>query len=136
MNTLNVINAYKHGPMWVFDEPNYNLVKEPFVAGADTFLDYATDNGKKVTLLFSVNQFPGSQFQLRFTNDESGGGYYTEVMTNREMWLCAATRHYFQGEMPKVIYVQCVMNTNESLITATQEELKNWGKETTSEQKL
>ena len=129
MNTLNVINAYKDNRTWVFDEPEYGLVKEPFIAGADTFLDYATNNANKVTLLFSVNKFPGAQFQLRFNDDESGGGYYTEVITNRKMWLCAATRHYFGGKMPKEINVQCVMNTNESLITATSEDLKNWGKE-------
>jgi hypothetical protein len=28
--------------MWVFDDPSLGLVKEPFVGGADTMIDYAT----------------------------------------------------------------------------------------------
>jgi hypothetical protein len=39
MNDINVISPYKHHGMWVFDDPRVRLVQEPFVAGADTWID-------------------------------------------------------------------------------------------------
>jgi hypothetical protein len=109
MNSLSVINAYKHGPMWVFDEPNYNLVKEPFVAGADTFLDYLAKGDEKISLVFSNRSFPTSDYTLHLQHEESGGGVYDEYTTTSTMWLCAATKHYFGGKMPKEIHVQYIL---------------------------
>lgn len=39
MNAINVISPYKHYGMWVFDDPRVGLNQEPFVAGADTWID-------------------------------------------------------------------------------------------------
>jgi hypothetical protein len=39
MNAINVISPYKHHGMWVFDDPRVGLMLEPFVAGADTWID-------------------------------------------------------------------------------------------------
>ena len=39
MNEINVISPYKHNGMWVFDDPRVDLLQEPFVAGADTWID-------------------------------------------------------------------------------------------------
>jgi hypothetical protein len=39
MNTINVIAPYKHHGQWVFDDPRVGLSQEPFVAGADTWID-------------------------------------------------------------------------------------------------
>jgi len=114
MNTLSVINAYKHGPMWVFDEPNHNLVKEPFVAGADTFLDYLAKGSEKISLVFSDRSFPTVNYTLHLAKEESGGGIYDEYTTTSTMWLCAATRHYFGGKMPKEIHVQYIIPEKET----------------------
>ena len=32
MNEINVISPYKHHGMWVFDDPDVGLNREPFVA--------------------------------------------------------------------------------------------------------
>jgi hypothetical protein len=39
MNEINVILPYKHHGMWVFDDARVGLVQEPFVSGADTWID-------------------------------------------------------------------------------------------------
>jgi len=39
MNEINVIVPYKYQGMWVFDDSRVGLVQEPFVAGADTWID-------------------------------------------------------------------------------------------------
>jgi hypothetical protein len=39
MNAINVIAPYKHHGQWVFDDPRVGLSQEPFVAGADTWID-------------------------------------------------------------------------------------------------
>ena len=39
MNAINVISPYKHHGMWVFDDARVGLVQEPFVSGADTWID-------------------------------------------------------------------------------------------------
>jgi len=39
MNAINVIAPYKHHGQWVFDDPRAGLSQEPFVAGADTWID-------------------------------------------------------------------------------------------------
>jgi hypothetical protein len=42
MNSLMVIVPYKYEGMWVFDDPQVGLQKEPFIAGIDTLIDKAT----------------------------------------------------------------------------------------------
>ena len=39
MKEIYVISSYKHHGMWVFDDPYVGLLQEPFVAGADTWID-------------------------------------------------------------------------------------------------
>ncbi len=39
MNSICAIHPYKYEGLWVFDDPHVGLVKEPFVAGADTIID-------------------------------------------------------------------------------------------------
>jgi prepilin-type N-terminal cleavage/methylation domain-containing protein len=41
-NSIFVIKPYKWECMWVFDDPVVGLVREPFVAGADTMIDVAS----------------------------------------------------------------------------------------------
>ena len=42
MNSIRIISPYKYHGQWVFDDPQVGLVREPFVAGADTLIDRAT----------------------------------------------------------------------------------------------
>jgi hypothetical protein len=66
MNEINVISPYKYHGMWVFDDPRVGLVQEPFVAGADTWIDRVVaevpDADRGFTLIFSSSAFPGHQY--------------------------------------------------------------------------
>jgi hypothetical protein len=44
MNSLFAIAPYKFEGLWVFDDSNAGLSKEPFISGADRILDVITQN--------------------------------------------------------------------------------------------
>jgi hypothetical protein len=64
-NSIFVIKPYKWEGLWVFDDANVGLVKEPFVGGADTMIDVATahiPNAEKgFQAVFSASYFPNGQ---------------------------------------------------------------------------
>jgi hypothetical protein len=99
MNAINVIAPYKHHGMWVFDDPRVGLVREPFVAGADTMIDRVVadiPNAEQgFTLIFSASPFPGHQHRLDWKRGD----------IKLEGWLCPALLLYF-NEAPKHLYVQ------------------------------
>jgi hypothetical protein len=69
MNTINVTSPYKHLGQWVFDDPRVGLLHEPFVAGADTWIDRVVagipDAEQGFTLIFSSMPFPGASIPAR-----------------------------------------------------------------------
>jgi hypothetical protein len=115
MNEINVISPYKFKGQWVFDDPEKELVKEPFVAGADTIIDKLVrdipDAKKGFTLIFSEHMFPGSQTALAWMGAELKGNWYKDRSTGMLGWLCPALMKYFD-EVPQVIYVQVKAVTN------------------------
>lgn len=109
MNAICVIHPYKDQGTWVFDDPAVGLVKEPFVCGADEILDRLTADIPEaeagVTVVFSANPFPGSQFRLDWRREDSGGNWYYQEETGLEGWLCPAMFKYFEAA-PDKIYMQ------------------------------
>lgn len=99
MNSIQVIKPYLYEETWVFDDPTFGLVKEPFVAGIPQIIDAAVaeienaQNGFR--LLFSHQQFPGSVIQLNRLNPEAGGTWYQLEGSEMKGWLCPALFHYF-----------------------------------------
>ncbi len=65
-NSIFVIKPYRWEGLWVFDDEQVGLVKEPFVAGADTLIDVAIERkgianaADGFLLLFSASPFPGA----------------------------------------------------------------------------
>jgi hypothetical protein len=109
MNEINVISPYKHNGMWVFDDPRVDLLQEPFVAGADTWIDRVVADipnaDRGFILIFSGSAFPGHQYRLDWRRGEDGGNWYYSSALDIEGWLCPALFRYF-SEAPKHIYVQ------------------------------
>ena len=109
MNSILAIHPYKHEGLWVFDDPAVGLVKEPFVAGADTIIDRMVEgipnaeNG--VTIIFSAQNFPGSQYELEWRREEIGGNWYYSRKLDLEGWLCPALFKYFETA-PERIFAQ------------------------------
>jgi hypothetical protein len=108
-NSLFVIKPYKWEGLWVFDDPAVGLVREPFVAGADTMIDVATrhiPNAERgFVAIFSAGPFPGAQIVLDWSREEAGGNVYRWPEKDLEGWLCPALFKYFD-QAPKKLYVQ------------------------------
>ncbi len=108
-NAINVIAPYKHHGQWVFDDPARGLRQEPFVAGADTWMDRATASipgaESGFVLVFSAQPFPGHQFHMTRTRLDGGGAWYHSADFQMEGWLCSALLRYFP-EPPAELYAQ------------------------------
>jgi hypothetical protein len=108
-NSIFAIKPYQWEGMWVFDDPNVGLVKEPFVGGADTIIDVATShipNAKEGFIaVFSANYFPDAQIVLDWTHKEGGGNVYRWAEKGMVGWLCPALLKYFVTAPPK-LYLQ------------------------------
>jgi hypothetical protein len=109
MNSLMVIHPYKENGTWMFDDPQTGLVREPFVAGADTIIDRMvegmTDAEAGVTILFSAAPFPGYQHDFEWQRAEHGGNWYHSSEYGAEGWLCPALFKYFDAA-PQRLYIQ------------------------------
>ena len=110
-NALNVIYPYKYGGLWVFDDADAGLDKEPFVEGADVIIDRALE-AKGVTnadagfrLLFSAGEFPRYDVKFTWLRAADGGNYYAAEGSDLEGWLCPALFKYFD-EAPNAIYAR------------------------------
>ena len=108
-NTLFILMPYKYAGAWVFDDPAVGLVKEPFVAGADTMMDRLVsdipDAAKGFRLIFSTVPFPGYAVRLEWSQEEYGGNWYRWAEARMEGWLCPALFKYFP-QAPAEIYVR------------------------------
>ncbi len=71
------ITTYKLNNSWVFDDDDRGLVKEPFVAGADEFLDMIAGKNKTVDLTIASDLFPGVTHIIDRVN-KSGAGLENE----------------------------------------------------------
>ena len=98
-NALLIIEPYRSGGTWVFDDPGRGLTREPFVSGVPEMIDRLVSDVPEAErgfrLLFSSSPFPG--FQAGFTRDctEYGGTWYRLSDPPMEGWLCPALFKYF-----------------------------------------
>lgn len=109
MNAINVIHPYKHKGQWVFDDERVDLIKEPFISGADVIMDHFTQNipgaENGFTLLFSSAPFPGYAAMFERRREEYEGNWYYSPDLDMEGWLCPALFKYFD-QAPNRLYVQ------------------------------
>jgi hypothetical protein len=93
MNAINVIAPYKYHGQWVFDDPRVGLSQEPFVAGADTWIDRVVadipDAERGFTLIFSGASFPGHQYRLDWRREE---GAETGIIPPTSIWKGGCVR--------------------------------------------
>jgi len=109
MNSIMVIHPYKHNGLWVFDDEDKGLVKEPFVFGADAIIDLGVkdipDAKDGFNLIFAAIPFPGHQYSFERREAEAGGYFYYSQQLKKKGWLCPALFKYFD-KAPPVIYAQ------------------------------
>ena len=121
---INMIYPYCVGTLWVFDDPDTGLVKEPFVKGSSTIIDlmfyriaedpayFLYREEGYATLLFSdKNVFKGSSHNVFFLErgkEEDGGCWYKEAVSGQEGWLCPQLFKYFDSP-PETIYAKLIV---------------------------
>ena len=108
--TTFVIEPYRYRAMWVFDDAEREVVREPFVRGVPEMIDIlikdipdAKENGFR--LMFSAEPFDGHAMHLDWRRAERGGNWYHNAQFDKEGWLCPVLYKYFE-EAPKRIYVK------------------------------
>ena len=110
-NAINVIYPYKWEGLWVFDDEDVGLVKEPFVEGADTAIDRALEmkglqNPESgFRLMFSAGEFPRYDVRFDWVREGEGGNWYRSEDFDMEGWLCPALLEYFD-KAPRHIYAR------------------------------
>ena len=110
-NAIQVIHPYKWEGLWVFDDPQTELSREPFIEGADAIIDQVVA-GKGINnpedgfcLIFSSGEFPRYDLKLEWVREGEGGNWYQAKEFNMEGWLCPALLKYFD-QAPKTIYAR------------------------------
>ena len=108
-NAIMNLRPYRHNGLWVFDDENTGLVREPFVSGIDRMIDHyvaeCPDAESGFTLIFSSNPFPGYQAELHRVREEFGGNWYHCVELGFEGWLCPALFKYYDNA-PERLYAE------------------------------
>ena len=121
-NSIRIIKPYKFAGTWVFDDDNTNLVREPFVDGADDIIDVMTsqiegaDDG--FALIFSAQPFPNSMLELLRVREEFGGWWYRSEVLDMEGWLCPALFLYFE-EAPEKLFCKFAQDTDAENFVST-----------------
>jgi hypothetical protein len=109
MNALIAIHPYFYSGLWVFDDQQAGLVKEPFVSGMPEIIEHFIEekqisNAKEgFTILFAGTPFPDSDICLTKIGVEYGGTWYE--VNGMKGWLCPALFKYFD-KAPDKIYVK------------------------------
>lgn len=108
-NALLVIEPYRSGSIWRFDEPLLHLKGEPFVQGIPEMIDKMVEgvpgSDRAVRLTFSQRPFPGWKYRLDRRQEQDGGNWYYNETWNMEGWLCPALFKFFP-RAPQHIYVK------------------------------
>lgn len=108
-NSIMLIQPYKLGSVWVFDDSTKGLVKEPFVGGMSEIITEAVrdipDADKGFVLLFSSQPFSGATLSFSWLRKEGTGNVYKWDQGDMQGWLCPALLKYFD-KPPKNIHVQ------------------------------
>jgi|TARA_B100001741_G_scaffold169171_1_gene139768 hypothetical protein len=109
MNAIMVIRPYKFAGMWVFDDEETGLVREPFVSGADDIIDVMVERIENAddgfALTFSHLPFPGHDLELVRRHTEAGGWWYHSPVLEMDGWLCPALFLYYD-EAPERLFAK------------------------------
>ena len=116
-NAIFLLQPWKEGSLWVFDDERVGLKGEPFVENASQVIDEIVklnkakqDKKGRINLMFSPKPFPKS-IKLDLIDVQEGGTGVTYRWKAKKLdaWLCPAFYCYFQvGKVPKELYASAV----------------------------
>ncbi len=106
---VHIIQPYRVGNAWVFDDAARELKAEPFVGGATEVIDLLvkdlpnTKDGFRLS--FSAQPITGHQMHLTWHRGENKGNWYRIAGTKQEGWLCPSLYKYF-AQAPAHLYLK------------------------------
>ncbi len=108
-----VLEPYRQGEAWLFDDPAVGLFREPFVGDTNLMIDRLAaaipDAKNGFRLIVSHEPLEGQQAVLDWARaDPVEGNWYRARDTGEEGWLCPSLFCYFP-EAPKNLYVRAEM---------------------------
>lgn len=97
-----ILELYKQGDTWYFDDKERGIIKEPFVQGSSQIISFTVGKEvKKAKLTFSNNDiFPHSLIRTEIKGDWTE--YYSAEL-NMYGWLCPVLYRYFASP-PEAIW--------------------------------
>jgi hypothetical protein len=94
---------------WVFDDPDADLVREPFVSGVTEMIDELVKEIQEARegfhMTFSAGPILGFQRELEWLREEFDGHWYRSLDLEMEGWLCPVLFKYFD-KAPEKLYVR------------------------------
>jgi hypothetical protein len=104
-NQVNVIFPRRtHYGVWVFTDPEVDLLDEPFVGEINTMIDMLVGGDKECVAYISHSPLPNQSVHLVKRKD-LGVGWYEMEGTGIAGWLCPATLKYFK-DYPDDLYAR------------------------------
>ena len=99
------IQFFKQDNRWYADVPNRTLEENEMVEGADTLLDFLSDNHNRLSLLVSTTDVPEYLLHLTMTeHDKYGATYCMSNAPEDTIWLCNVT-HDILDEHPEHLFI-------------------------------
>jgi len=103
MNSITVLELYRTGTVWAFDDPNHGLEREALIAGSEEIIDtFVPAEVNTCGVMFSADAFPGANLHLERRESDMGGTWY-ETANGRRGWLCPSLFLYFD-EAPETLH--------------------------------
>lgn len=106
-NDCYILNLYKLGACWVFDDERFGLKQEPFVGAANEVIDSILKSkgikSKKFSAIFSRFALP--EFDACFDLEKVEGKSAWYNYWGKPFWLCPCINNYFE-KIPTHIYVK------------------------------
>ncbi len=108
-NSVQVIFPYSVNGVWMFDDADKGLKREPFVGAINPMLDTLCTNIPSaqagIQLFFSATYLPKYSAKLDWRRADHGGNWYYCKKFNTEGWLCGSLLKYFT-KPPTNIYIR------------------------------
>ncbi len=102
-NQINILHIFKENGVWMFNDEEVGLYKEPFVSSINPMIDRVVDGDKFKAFISHSSIF---EFTMVLDKENEGmDGTYKLRGTDIIGWLCPATLKYFD-KYPDSIYVK------------------------------
>lgn len=103
-NQVNVLHIFKEDGIWMFNDKDIGIYKEPFVSLMNPIIESIVKTNK-FTAFISKDPMPYTVILDRINNKVDMIGYYQLRGTKMIGWLCPCLLNYFI-DYPKEIYVK------------------------------